>query len=458
MKWIKKNSRNFGKMTTTPKRAMALVLAALIVAASVPAVRAFAESSASVLCYHSFHDRKKMDPYCFNLEELSSHIVQLEKEGFRFVSVNDIIYGRITGTKNILITVDDGNKSVYEAYQKVFRPHGIRPLLGIYPNIIINKKKYALTWEELAELANKGCDIAAHGYFHLKINQKLYDENPDYFKKEIFLSKKVIEEKLHRKVYIFMYPFGLRDDYTIKALKEAGYRYAFTIDRGKINTPVAGGDNVFELPRYMVTRNSWKYCLNRVMKNARPKVSYRVAVSDAESKETLRPEQKPVEAGGFALAGPSVVKKRGDVAGVSSGADQEPGLDDMPVLKRSFSDIFWFNGGNAMAAPVQKTLAGAHDGSASLSRPGGRNADIFPSSGLQTRSGLIDEPALTQDDGTVLEAKVERGGGVYLSNIKSMYHALTMHSYNTYHNVLGLVQEKVERIKHSIRKFAVSNF
>ena len=57
--------------------------------------------------------------------------------------------GRITGTKNVLVTIDDGNRSVYEAFQKVFKPNGIRPLLAIYPNII-DKKKYALTWDQLA--------------------------------------------------------------------------------------------------------------------------------------------------------------------------------------------------------------------------------------------------------------------------------------------------------------------
>ena len=446
-------------MTTTPNRTATLVLAALIGAASIQAVHAYAESSASVLCYHSFHDRKKMDPYCFTLEELESHIVQLEQEGFRFVSVNDIVYGRITGTKNVLITVDDGNRSVYEAYHKVLRPHGIRPLLGIYPNIIVNKKKYALTWEELAELANQGCDIASHGYFHLKIDRKLHDENPGYFKKEIFLSKKVIEEKLHRKVYIFMYPFGLRDDITIKALKEAGYRYAFTIDRGKIDAPIAGGDNVYELPRYMVTRNSWKYCFNRVMKNARPKISYKVAAaSDAKTDNAAQLERKHAEAGGYDPAPSSAGKERGDFTVISSYIDPEPGLDDMPVLKRSVSDIFWLDSGAAMTAPIQKALTGARHGYASLTRPGDRNAEIAALSPLRMPGGLIDESTVSEGGSAVLKGKIERRGSVYYSKIKSMYHAVNMHSYNTYHNFLGLVKRKVDRIKQSIRKYTVNNF
>ncbi|HOD16721.1 MAG TPA: hypothetical protein PKI31_18525, partial [Spirochaetota bacterium] len=110
----------------------ALALAALVAAfaaAAAPAIAA--RASVSVLCYHTFLDKKKMDPYCFTVGELSSHIAQLKKQGFRFVSIGDVVSGRITGTNNVLVTIDDGNRSVYEAFQKVFKPNGIRPLLGI---------------------------------------------------------------------------------------------------------------------------------------------------------------------------------------------------------------------------------------------------------------------------------------------------------------------------------------
>ena len=238
----------------------------------------------SVLCYHSFLDKKKMDPFCFTIPELTSQLMQLKKEGFRFVTADDVIGGRITGTKNVLVTVDDGNRSVYDAYQKVFRPMGIRPVLAIYPNII-DRKKYALTWDQLTELANNGCDIAAHGFFHLKINQKLQDSNPKYFHMEIFKSKEVLEEKLKRRVTIFIYPFGLKTDVAVAALKEAGYRYGFTIKMGRIDLPLAaGGDRLYGLPRYMVTRTTWNICFNRIMKNAGMSAATSVAAEESRSR------------------------------------------------------------------------------------------------------------------------------------------------------------------------------
>jgi peptidoglycan/xylan/chitin deacetylase (PgdA/CDA1 family) len=445
-------------MTTTHKGTAVLILAVLIGIAFIPAAPAFAESAVSVLCYHSFHDRKKMDPFCFTLEELNSHIMQLKKEGFRFVSVYDIINGRITGTKNVLITVDDGNKSVYEAYQKVFRPNGIRPLLAIYPNIIINKKKYALTWEQLTELANTGCDIAAHGYFHLRINKKLHDKNPAYFQKEIFLSKKVLEEKLNRKISIFVYPFGLRDDMTIKALKEAGYRYAFTIDNGKINVPVeGGGDKLYELPRYMVTRTSWKYCFNWVMKNARPKVAYKVAAT-----RDVNPEK----------AGLIETKKREKIKDMVSNTNLMAGHDSKPVVKdntyptgkREMFDIFGQNDGAAMIAPIQRVLSNVRrdvlslDSSAAITGPDDRNTVDSTSASLLTQNRGTDESTETDGGRFIMKGKVEHGGSGNYLKIKNRYHKMNLHSYGTYHDFLGLVKEKVDRIKHTIKKYVVGNF
>lgn len=228
---------------------------------------AHAESAVSVLCYHAFLNKKKMDLWTFTVEELSEHIQQLKSAGFTFVSVWDIVNNRVKGTRNILITVDDGNRSVLEAYEKVFAPNGIRPLLAIYPNVI-GKRNYALTWEQLKHLADAGCDIAAHGYCHERLTEKTFRERPTVFKSEIFLSKKVLEEKLGRKIYFFVYPFGQRSEPALAMVREAGYRYAFTVDRGRINLPVGGSAAALELPRYLVDRKGWNYCFASCVKNA----------------------------------------------------------------------------------------------------------------------------------------------------------------------------------------------
>jgi peptidoglycan/xylan/chitin deacetylase (PgdA/CDA1 family) len=223
---------------------------------------AFNRPSVHVLCYHAF--LKKSDPYCITIDELRSQIERYKKDGYRFVTLDDVKAGRLIGGKNILVTVDDGNKTVYEAYYKVFRPNGIKPVLGIYP-AIISHVSYALTWEQLEELSKRGCDIAAHGYHHLKIAAKLYKTRPRDFNREIFKSKKVLEDRLGRKIDTFVYPFGLTSEITMKILRKAEFRYAFTIKPGGISLPIAAGN--LELPRYMVTKTNDKWCRNMIARN-----------------------------------------------------------------------------------------------------------------------------------------------------------------------------------------------
>jgi peptidoglycan/xylan/chitin deacetylase (PgdA/CDA1 family) len=213
--------------------------------------------------------------YSFSLDELSEHIEYFKSQGFTFVSVRDLLNWRVYGSRNILISIDDGHRTVYEAYRDVLRPNNIKPLLGIYP-AIIGKKKYALTWEEVRDLANKGCDIASHGFYHSKVNQKLFDSNKKGFLKEIVHSKKILEEKLEREVDIFIYPFGIVSDLVIEYVKGAGYRYAFSIHRNSLD-PVELKVIPYELPRYLTSRVSWKGNFNSIIRNAKKSENHKIA-------------------------------------------------------------------------------------------------------------------------------------------------------------------------------------
>jgi len=475
----------------------ALALAALVAAfaaAAAPAIAA--RASVSVLCYHTFLDKKKMDPYCFTVGELSSHIAQLKKQGFRFVSIGDVVSGRITGTNNVLVTIDDGNRSVYEAFQKVFKPNGIRPLLGIYPNII-DKKKYALTWDQLSYLANNGCDIAAHGYFHEKINQELKDKRPAVFNMEIFKSKQVLEEKLNRRITVFLYPFGLKTEAGMAALKEAGYRYAFTIKRGKIDLPVVtGGDRPFELPRYMVTRTTWNICLNRLMKNAGMKGETAVAAADGgpdrsplsavnsypllkdidpitRLEERLGERPAPVSLK-LAVNGESgrpdkhrkLKKKREEKAARDTApavAEQHDGGAQKykpRLLTPEKSVVRVEREGTAIAPPIQRVNSSVRRDLLGLDA---RNPDIY-----EDRGGRSERPVSLdllsagegpdRSAGVALRGKVERDGRGYRANLKKRYRTIHDGSQKSYDSFLDMVRDKLGRFKILVRQYVIRHF
>lgn len=218
-----------------------------------------------VLCYHGFQTNKNR--FSFLLNEVKSQLEFLQRRGFRFVTFSEIRSGNISGKMNLLVTVDDGNRSVYDAYFRLFKPMKIKPLLAIYP-AITGREKYALTWEQLKRLSREGCEIAAHGYSHRYLNSRLYHRERDIFKREIFYSKELLERKLGKSVEIFVYPYGVKSPEAVKALKSAGYRYAFTVENGTMSLSSAGGDSLYMLPRYMITRGTGRLYLEKIAMKA----------------------------------------------------------------------------------------------------------------------------------------------------------------------------------------------
>lgn len=232
-----------------------------------------------VLCYHAFIDRK--DPYSFSMDQFRDQIHRLKKSGFTFVSFEDVINQRIKGTKNILVTIDDGNKSVYEAYYSIMKPMGIKPVLGIYP-AIIGRMHYAMTWDQVKKLSDDGCYIASHGYHHMYLSTKYHDKEPESFNKEIYYSKKVLEEKLGKNIDTMIFPFGLTSDIAISELKNAGYKYGMSLVQKMAMVPLE--DN-FMIPRYMLTKPNQKGLIAYFSQNA-DKVSASLMAANQVSEAT----------------------------------------------------------------------------------------------------------------------------------------------------------------------------
>jgi len=299
------------------KKLIPLFLAVIFALLSIPAATAaYARDAAvSILCYHAFLDRK--DPYSLTEEVLKEQLETLKSNGFTFISMEDIKHKRVKGDKNILVTIDDGNKSTYPAYFNVMKPLGIKPVLGIYP-AIIGKTSYALTWEQLQELSDEGCYIAAHGYNHLYVHEKAWKESPEKVKREIYLPKKVLQERLNIDIDTYVYPFGAKSDQTIEELKKAGYKYAFTIVGRPAQIPVK---NSFEIPRFLLTKGNVKSTTAMIISRQS---------GTASVKKDTRKEQPAKKSSLTGIR--DVIEKKVETARKNSAAVKDLVINDVVVL------------------------------------------------------------------------------------------------------------------------------
>jgi len=215
-----------------------------------------------VLVYHSFLDKPSLNRDV-SLAELARQLDELKAKGYRFVSYADLEAGRVTGDHNILVSIDDGNLSVWKAYQQVFKPRGIRPLLGIYP-AIIGKKSYALSWDQLRALSKAGCGIASHGYYHGKLDEAFYRQHPKEFSDEVRLSKQTLERELGLRVTAFVCPYGVTSAPLRQQLKQAGYEAAFVLNWGPVLAPLKLNPDPYRLGRYMYSDRNWAMLLGAI--------------------------------------------------------------------------------------------------------------------------------------------------------------------------------------------------
>ncbi len=213
-----------------------------------------------ILAYHSFlgSGTSSLD---FSTAELATQLDEFVALGYRFVSLDDILGGIVTGKNNILITIDDGNHSVKQAYAEVFAPRSIKPTLFVYPGVI-GRSKFALTRASLRALSDAGCDIAAHGYYHEYLTHKAFAANPAKCRVEIERPVAVLSGISGKPVRVFGYPFGLCSAEAERLLSEQGYEWGFTA--GNFLAPVDFSSPAldhFAVPRTIVYRWNLKFIL-----------------------------------------------------------------------------------------------------------------------------------------------------------------------------------------------------
>ena len=214
-----------------------IALASILVMAS--SLLISAEGRVVILDYHTFlgNGKSNLD---YSEKELGDELDEIAAMGFKFVSLDDAIAGRISGDENIVVTIDDGNHTVYQAFKDVLEPRGIKPYLFIYPAIVRGHVRYALTPERIMLLAESGCGIGAHGYHHNPVTDKAWVKDPKDFMTEINKPGPALAAITGQAPTMFAYPFGVYSKRAEDAIAAAGYAWGFAAD-DKV-APVDFGD------------------------------------------------------------------------------------------------------------------------------------------------------------------------------------------------------------------------
>lgn len=209
-----------------------------------------------ILAYHRFAP-VATDSMSVRTAAFEAQLQWLGANGYRVVSLDDAV-SFLRGEKSdlppkpVVITVDDGHKSVYTQMAPLVKRYRVPITLFVYPSAISNAP-YAMRWEELRELEATGYfRVESHTYWHpnFKMEKKRLTpaEYDRFVDKQLKGSKQKLEEKMGHEVKYLAWVFGIYDGELMDKARRAGYAMAFTIDRRHATSerdPMAQ-------PRYMV--------------------------------------------------------------------------------------------------------------------------------------------------------------------------------------------------------------
>lgn len=206
-----------------------------------------------ILCYHQFTHR-----------QATSHRLELTAEAFeqqiRYLTVNDyqllsfadvaeiMRNDRPIPEKAVVITIDDGYRSIYDVAWPILQKYQARATLFIYTDFVGAGK--GLTWSQIETMAASGLiEIQSHAKSHTSLSRLPTDKSQSAYRvrvqAEIDGSDAVFRKRLGTQPIYLSYPFGNSSETAADIVEASGYSLAATVTRG---------DNTVFSDRYLLHR------------------------------------------------------------------------------------------------------------------------------------------------------------------------------------------------------------
>jgi peptidoglycan/xylan/chitin deacetylase (PgdA/CDA1 family) len=209
----------------------------------------------AILVYHRF-EAEVHDSMAVTTSQFARHLQYLADHQYRVIPFRNVVTSlqRHEPLSNgVVITVDDGHRSVYTDMLPLVRKYRVPVTLFIYPSAISNAS-YAMTWNQLQALKETGFfDIQSHTYWHPNFkNERRRLDGPGFDKfvtTQLVKPRDVLRAKLGVDADMLAWPFGIYDDDLMGRASAAGYIAGLTLDARLVKA----NDRLLALPRFLVT-------------------------------------------------------------------------------------------------------------------------------------------------------------------------------------------------------------
>jgi peptidoglycan/xylan/chitin deacetylase (PgdA/CDA1 family) len=253
------NRRTLGRITAMGGLLVALLVGGVATGEEKQPADVTASVSVPILVYHRFGptaaDRMTTPTAVFEAQ-----LHYLRDHGYTVIQLRQLVDYLLRQApapapprRAVVITADDGHRSVYTELFPLAVKYRLPVTLFIYPSAISNAA-YALTWEQLREMRASGLfDIQSHTYWHPNFRQEQRRLSVVDYERlvtmQLTISRQTITRELGGEVDLLAWPFGIHDPWLMQKAREAGYLAAFTIEP----RPATATDDLMAIPRFLLT-------------------------------------------------------------------------------------------------------------------------------------------------------------------------------------------------------------
>ena len=178
------------------------------------------EVNVPILLYHHIGISPSNSPYYVSPYAFEQQMYLLRQWGYQTISVEMMITaikgGGLLPQRPIILTFDDGSKSVLSTALPIMQKYGFTGTVYLVNNYI-GAVNY-LNIEEVRELYDAGWEVGSHSITHMDLTLETVDQE-----KEIIESRLRLQRQLDLPILTFAYPYGAYDVDSVEIARFAGY-------------------------------------------------------------------------------------------------------------------------------------------------------------------------------------------------------------------------------------------
>ena len=191
-----------------------------------------------ILTYHRF-GKKSKSSLSIPAQVFDQQMAYLKTNGYRVIPLSDLIafmqFHMTLPKKAVVITIDDGYRSVYDIALPILKKHGFTATLFIYIDFV-GIPGSSVTWKQLKEMKSSGFEVGSHTLSHSNLTKKRKDESEEAYieriEKELLLSKQIIDKKLNQNTVSVAFPYGAYNQQILDICEKTGYKLGLSVKRG----------------------------------------------------------------------------------------------------------------------------------------------------------------------------------------------------------------------------------